>query len=551
MGTANRPNANKLFFSSIQAQRSDVGIITIYAIVIGLLYLVLPLAVQELIGIVAFGIVIQPIIVLSLLVMCIVEIIQQRLFVQSSFEMISKIKSSASHALNNKQINMFFEVLSLQKAYSKLLINGLGASLQAIVGLIVLACYHPMFIFLASFLLAGTLVCLFWGGRGALTNSLIESHHKYDLIHWLQEVGYCNDYFKLVKTNKLLFQKTDQINLDYIKARNEHFKILIRQYVLTYGVQIIGNGSLLALGGWLVIQGQLTLGQLIAAELVVASIISGIDKVVNQADVFYDLLTALTKLEMLKTSAQEIPEGKVELPYKKQGLSVECRKLSFGHKNTELQNGTGRGSSVISDLNLNVASGKKIAIYGGQSSGKRTLINLLTGLYHSTQGSIYLDEQEIRNIKISSLGESVSMIKADINAVFEGSIYDNILMGREEIVPVKKVIELTGLIDDLDTLQNGIKTQLVSQGLNISLSQVTRILIARALISAPRLLLISQDALNNIADDRLMSNIIKELDELFGFQPTIIFFSSHNLKNNLDVELDQQLLLENGSLKEL
>lgn len=544
-------NGTKLFFDSIQAQKADIGIIVLYAVVIGLLYLIVPLAVQELVSIVAFGVLLQPLIILSILVMTalflvglfqviqryIVELIQQRLFVHNAFDMVTRIKHAPLGVLGNKQINLFFEVMTLQKSYSKLLVNGLSAALQAVVGLFILAFYHPFFILLTTFLVIGTLAALFLGGRGGLKTSLVESGHKYELIHWLQELGYCNEYFKLTKGNNLAFRKTDSINLEYIKARNAHFDVLIRQFILSFIVQVIANGSLLALGGWLVIQGQLTLGQLIAAELVVASIIVGIDKAVAQADVFYDLLTALAKLEFLKDYSGNPEDGNKELPYKKTGLKIECRNISFSYSQ--------QINPIIKGLSLSISSGEWISINGGQGSGKRTLLNLLAGLYKSKLGAIYLDDLEIKDIKSTSLGQSISIIKADTNAVFEGTISENILLGRTETIPLRQIIDLVGLTEDIDLLPNGLKTQLVSQGGNISTSQLSRILIARGLISSPRLLLISHEVLSNLSDTSMADKIFASLETLFGFKPTVIFFNNNGAFNSL---ASKYYSLEAGSL---
>ncbi|MDX1920107.1 MAG: ATP-binding cassette domain-containing protein [Candidatus Caenarcaniphilales bacterium] len=556
MAEINQINGTKLFLDSIQAQKSDIGIVTLYAVVIGLLYLIVPLAVQELVSIVAFGVLLQPLIILSILVMTalflvglfqvvqryIVELIQQRLFVHNAFDMVTRIKLAPMGALGNKQINLFFEVMTLQKSYAKLLVNGLGAALQAIVGLIILAFYHPFFILLTTFLVIGTLSALMLGGIGGLRTSLVESTHKYELIHWLQELGYCNEYFKLTKGNNLVFQKTDSINLEYIKARNKHFKILIRQFICSFIVQVIANGSLLALGGWLVIQGQLTLGQLIAAELVVASIIGGIDKVVGQADVFYDLLTSLAKLEFLKNFSKRVEEGNKDLPYKKAGIEIECRNLTFRYNDEKPSSG-----EIIKGLNFSTVPGERVIISGGQGSGKRTLLNLLAGLYPSTKGTIYLDNIEIKDIKFASLGQSVSIIKSDTNAIFEGTIAENVLLGREEVIPLRKIIDLVGLTEDVDSMTGGLKSQLASQGANISTSQISRILIARGLVSAPRLLLISHEVLSNLSEPT-QEHIFDSLATLFGFAPTIIFFANNG---HLDSLGKKKYILETGSLKEI
>lgn len=538
-------NATKLLFDSIRAEKKDLFVVVIFAIVIGLLYLITPLAVQELVNIIAFGVVLQPLFILTALVACglllvgafrvfqryLVEIIQQRLFVKTAFDIIGRIKVIQKDALGNKEINLFFEVLSLQKSYSKLLVDGLSAVLQALIGFILLGLYHPYFLLLDLFLIFGIFLSIVLGGRGGLKTSISESHYKYDLLYWLQQAGFCHDAFKLLGNNKFLNEKTDAINLKYLKARSAHFKILIQQNVLSLILQTVASGGLLALGGWLVIQGDLTLGQLIAAELVVTAILAAIDKFVGQIETVYDLLTALVKLDSLKKLPTISAQGNKALSLKQEGLKLECKNLHFNYENNE----------ILKKINLNVQSGEWLNIRGPRGSGKTTLLNLVSGLYKPTKGSIYFDDFEIKEIANTSLGEVVGLVSGGRKLIFEATLADNILLGRSEKIPLRKILEISYLDELIDNSVAGLNSIIANQGLNLSESQVSCLLLARALVSNPRLLLIDEDTFA-ILETELKENIFNNLAEKLPFKPTLIYFGKN------DFRMEKKYCLQAGML---
>ncbi len=538
-------NATNLLFDSIRAEKKDLTVVVIFAIVIGLLYLITPLAVQELVNIIAFGVILQPLFILTALVAFglllvgafrvfqryLVEIIQQRLFVKTAFDLIGRLKLIQKDALGNKQINLFFEVLSLQKSYSKLLVDGLSAVLQAFIGFILLGLYHPYFLILDILLILGIFLSIALGGRGGLKTSINESHYKYDLLYWLQQAGSCHDAFKLIGNNDFSNNKTDAINLKYLKARSSHFKVLIRQNILSLILQTLASGSLLALGGWLVIQGNLTLGQLIAAELVVTAILAAVDKFVGQIETVYDLLTALVKLDSLKQLPINLDKGNKTLSSKPHGLKLECKNIYFNYAN----------KAILQGINLKVESGQWVSMSGERGSGKTTLLNLLAGLYTASRGSIYFDDFEIKEITNISLGENLGLVAGGRNLIFEASLADNILLGRSEKMPLRTILEISQLQDFVDNSAEGLQMTIENMGVNLSESQVSRLLLARALVSCPRLLLVDEDVFAVLEPD-LKQVIFNDLAHKLPFKPTLIYFGQN------EFQAEQKYILQAGTL---
>lgn len=527
-------NINKLLFKTIKAEQSDILVIIVYAFVIGLLYLIIPLAVQELVNIIAFGVVLQPLYILTALVMgvliligilqviqrYIVEIIQQRVFVSNSFDLVDRIKLADKDALTNKEVNLFFEVLSLQKSYSKLLVGGLAAVLQALIGLIVLCFYHFYFSLLALFIFVASILTLYLGGLGGLKTSLKESSYKYNLIHWLQELAAGQDSIKFNVDNDYLIKKTDNINLNYINSRQNHFKILMRQQILGFLVQILANSSLLALGGMLVIEGQLTLGQLIAAELLVTSSLSGLDKFINQTDIIFDFLTALSKLNLLHDLASpSFQTGNKALISSNLGLKIECKNIHFNYIITEKDQ-----NEIIRNFSFNLAPGEWINIDSKLSLTKNSLFKLLAGLCKADKGLIYFDDLEIKDLSLDSLGKEIAFIQKNPEYIFEATLQENIILGRTEKLPLKLALETSGLDLEISNSAAGLNTLIDSKGKNIPNSQISQILISRALITKPRLILLHEDILLPLDDKSKLKFIDNLQNNILGFKPSLIFF---------------------------
>lgn len=536
-------NINELLFKTIKAEKSDILVIIVYAFIIGLLYLIIPLAVQELVNIIAFGVVLQPLYVLTALVTgililigilqviqrYIVEIIQQRVFVTNSFDLVNRIKLSDKDALTNKEVNLFFEVLSLQKSYSKLLVGGFAAVLQALIGLIVLCFYHFYFSLLALFIFVASVLILYLGGLGGLKTSLKESSYKYNLIHWLQELAAGQDIIKFNVNNDYLIKKTDNINLNYINSRGKHFGILMRQQILGFLVQILANSSLLALGGVLVIEGQLSLGQLIAAELLVTSSLAGLDKFINQTDIIFDFLTALSKLNLLHDlSKSSFQAGNKSLSSNNNlGLKIECKNLYFNYGITEKDR-----TEIIKNFSFNLASAEWINIDSRLSLTKNSLFNLLAGLSKADKGLIYFDDLEIKDLTSSSLGEEIAFIQKNPEYIFEASLQENILLGRTEKLPLKLALEASDLDSEISNLAAGLNTLIESKGKNIPNSQIAKILISRALITKPRLILLHEDILLPLDQKSKLKFINSLQNNILGFKPSLIFFGEdYSLKD--------------------
>lgn len=428
--------------------------------------------------------------VLALLQLSLVESIQQRLFTRQALRIAGKLIRSTSRAMEGvygpELANRFFDVLNVQKGLAKLLLDGLAAALQALIGLIILAFYDHSGLLLGFDLLLLLVIgfIIFPLGIGGLRSSIAESAEKYRLAGWLEELARCRSSFKLHAAPAFLLARTESHVEGWLRQRRRHFAVTYRQEAGSQLFQALANAGVLAIGGYLVVQRELTLGQLVASQLIIAQVLKGTDKLLKQAETVYDLLTGLDKTGYL-TDLETEAEGGTPVPSSPTGgASVVIRELRFAYPGTP---------DILSDLNLELEPGERISLVGASGAGKSTLAALLCNLEEPNFGLIEVNGVELHGVSKSSLREVVSVVGYD-EAIFEGTIEENILMGCEHLTSadVRWAIEVAQLTEDIARMPEGLQTHLVSGGGNLSRGQAQRILLARAIVDRPELLILDE-----------------------------------------------------------
>ena len=485
----------------LNADRRDLVVLVVYTILSGLLTLTVPLTAQALVNTIAAGVLLQPLVVLSSLLFVgllfagtvrafqfyLVEIIQQRVFVRVAIHFAHLLPLVEQNVLLNEYppelVNRFFDVVNLQKSLAKILLDGPAAILQIIVGLAVMALYSPLLMGFDVIFVVVLILIVFALGKEGVISSIEESKEKYAVASWLEDVARCQTSFKLDASLGFAIKRADTHVKQYLVARQSHFTVLFRQVIGHYFFYAVANAGILGIGGWLVIHRQLTLGQLIASELIIILVLAAMDKLVALLPDWFDLLTSLEKVGHLIDLPVERLEG-VVLSESTHGIALTCKQVDFEYK---------PGQPVLSGLSFEVKSGERVSMAGCSSSGKSTLVSLLSGLLQPTSGSIELDAIDTRSLDIRSLRSFVGVVTDD-NGIFQGTLEDNITLGRPTVSPeqIKWALTLTQLADEVYVLPNGIKIPLVSAGRNLSQSQIQRIMIARAIVDKPRLLILDE-----------------------------------------------------------
>lgn len=522
--------------------KRDLSILVIYTLMTGLISLAVPLAAQALVNTIAAGIFLQPLIVLSMLVLagllfnsvlrmlkfCIVENLQQRIFARTTLRLSERIPVIKSSALNTEYmpelINRFFDVMTVQKSWGKLLLEGPSALLQVVIGLVLMGFYSPFLLAFDFIIILFIFFAVSVLGIDGLRTSIRESASKYRVAEWLEDMGRCQTSLKTNGIIQFLVRRSDLLVLNYLEARREHFSVLFRQAFGTYFFQAFASAGILAIGGWLVINRQLTLGQLVAAELVVLNVLSALEKLIRNCDTFYDLLTGLDKVGHLTDLPIERIGGN-NLPEIETGLSVQCRKLHFSYSARE----------ILTGLDLSLAAGERASLVGASGAGKTTLASIICGLQEANHGTVEVGGFDVRDLNLQSLRNQVGFV-GDINEIFEGTIEENINLGRADIShqDVRWALDAAQFAEDLINLPNGINTILISGGRNLSRGQVQRLLIARAIAEKPKLLILDE-AFTGI-DEKTKLKIIDEL------------FSPNNPWTVLDISHDAEVVMRSDKV---
>ena len=474
-------------------EKPDVLVVLVYAIGIGILSLTLPIAVQVLVNTVAFGTLLQPILVLSALVGAglvlaaglralqtwVVEVIQRRLFVRLTAALGQRLPRVQITAFETGQgpelLNRFFDIFTAQKATSAILVGGVEALLTSLVGLLVLSFYHPILLGF-GLVLVGAVAVVFWLlGKNAASTTIEESYAKYAVAGWLEEMV---RHLFMLKTPGGAVMATNRLNelaAHWLRARDAHFRIFFRQFVGTLVLQVVVSVALLAIGGWLVVERELTIGQLVAAELIVSAVVASISKLGNKLETVYDLVAAADKLGTL-----------LELPLERE--HGERRTPLRGPVSVQLDSVHSR-SGTLRELDLHVPAGTS-ALVRGNSRSRNDLVDLLFAFEEPAHGAVRIEGYNLRDLDLVSARQSTSVVRDA--EIFPGSIADNVRAFAPELAAseVWKLLERVGLAEEVRALPGGLRTELAPSGLPLDGEGKLRLTLARALASRPGLLIL-------------------------------------------------------------
>lgn len=503
----------------LKVDRKDITQVYVYALFNGLVNLSLPLGIQAIINLIQGGqvssswvvLVVFVILgialtgVLQLLQLRIVENIAQKIFTRASFEFayrIPRIKFKELYKYYAPELaNRFFDTITIQKGLPKILIDFSLAAFQIVVGLIVLSMYHSFFIVFGIVLVAMVYVILIFSGPKGLATSLEESNYKYNIAHWLEEIARTKLSFKLVADQDIALTKTDESVQKYLSAREGHFRILVGQFLYMIGFKVLIAAGLLIIGGLLVFDQEMNIGQFVAAEIIIILIINSVEKLIKSLDSIYDVLTALEKIGKITDMELESTDG---IPFDNDPRGIELRfsNVSFSFPNSE--------ELILEDINLTVTPRNSVCVMGSSGSGKSTLIQLCSGILEPTAGVIEFNGLAFQSINYRDLRRQIGYSLSN-NQIFLGTLLDNIVMGREgisttDVIGICDMLELNSFIA---TQTQGLNTILDPEGSRVPRSVVNKIILARAIITSPKLLVL-EDPMDHVQKEE-KEIIIKRL----------------------------------------
>lgn len=503
-------------WSLMKPEWPDIWIVLVFAFVVGLLTLATPIAVESLVNTVAFGRVLQPVVVLAIILLTfltfsaamralqsyVVELVQRRLFVRVAGDLAYRLPRAKTEDVDAHYLpeltNRFFDVVTVQKVTAQLMIDGIGLVLTATIGMAVLAFYHPWLLGFDLVMLASIAFLIVVLGRGAVRSAVKESKHKYFMASWLEDIAACPIVFRTSGGTALALERADRLVHEYLEARQKHFSILMRQILFALGLQAAASTGLLGIGGWLVISGQLTLGQLVAAELIVTMIVGALAKLGKHMESFYDLLASVDKLGALFDIPTEHHDGIMNIA-SDGPIQVAAFDLQYG-------------SRARQPTCFVVERGDSCALFGASGSGKSTVLDMIYGLRTPTNGHVTIEDFDPQDLRPDILRSYVTLVRGA--EIFHGTLEENVHLHRPDVTSadVRHALEAVGLYDRVLQLPDGFDTRLHGDGVPLSSSQQNLLCLARAIAGRPRLLMID-GILDGLSDEELETAKSVLLDE--------------------------------------
>jgi len=520
-------------FGLLRLEKRAVMQVFYYAVFAGLVSLSLPLGIQAIINLIQGAQITTSWIILVVLVtlgvafvgvlqlmqMRIIETIQQRVFTRASFEFTYRFPKIEMKELNNyyppELANRFFDTLTVQKGLAKVLVDVPAAVLQIIFALILLSFYHPFFIVFGVLLLLLVYVVFKFTAKKGMQSSLEESKNKYKVAHWIQEVARTVVSFKLSGKTSLALDKNDELVTEYLNARENHFKILVIQFIQMISFKVIVTAGLLIIGGILVLNQEMNIGQFVAAEIIILLVISSVEKLILGLESFYDILTSLEKIGQVVDKELESPIG--DAPIFKDKFLIELSELTYGVSN--------RDKNILENINLKIPSQTSLLIRGESGSGKSSLLRIISGVLKPTKGNIFLDDFSLKNLHINKYRSNIGLSLSE-ETPFEGTLRENITFGDSSITDedVFWAVEKVGLSEFVKQSSKGLNTIIKPEGKQLSYTKAKKIILARAIVMKPKIL---------ILEDPLDQFEIEEAKQIINFltdknRPWTLIVSSMN-----------------------
>ncbi len=536
--------------------RNFITLAIIYGIGISLLSLATPISVQLLVNSVASTGLPAPLFTLSAMLfvllmlwavlnalrLWLMEIFRRRFTARLAADITVRVVHAENPFFQDDRrsdlLNRYFEVMTIHKAVPALAVGGFTVVLQAGVGIVVTTFYHPFF--LAFNLLFVLLLWLIWRiwARSAIQTSIALCRQKYALGHWLESVGSSDGFYKSGHHLDFALQRSDAMTASYITAHRKHFRRTFPQSLALFTLYALASAALLALGGWLVIQEQLSIGQLVAAELILSGVFLGAAQLGVYLDYFYDLVAGLDELDLIYSLPQE-PRGALAARNDRPARAdLRLSNVRFDHDFGDVR------------FDFELPEGSKL-VASGDPGMERVFSNFLKRHQKPLGGLATLGGVDIASIDILKLRSDIIVL--DRPNIVETSIdeYLNLSNGEQDPVSIAEALKLVGLYDRIAMLPDGMQTQLSTTGWPLSLPKAMQLKLAGAILSRPRILVLSP-----LIDMVSLHRVQAVFRHLENSRTTLIYFTNRPEDIVLDGYLwvgrqEQRILTHVGEFDEL
>ncbi|WP_309698359.1 MULTISPECIES: ABC transporter ATP-binding protein [unclassified Sphingomonas] len=461
----------------------------VYTIAISLLALATPISVQLLINSVANTAMPAPLWALSgvllLLLLLVAGLSALRVWIMAAFErrlfsrVVAEVTLRAVHAQDpffadgnrGDLFNRFFDLVVVQKSVPSLVIGAFTIMLQAAIGLTITSFYHPVFLAFNAVLVAAVLLVWLLWRRGAISGAVALSHAKHNAARWLESVGGSNGFYKSLRHLDFAMARSEAMTASYVDTHRRYFRYQFAQTIAFLLIYAFASAGLLLLGGMLILRGQLSLGQLVAAELILSGVFYGISQLGLYLDTFYDLVASSEELSLLFAIPQE---PKVLGDNGPRDGAVKMTDVRFDQAR----------------YNLTLAAGEQLVTVA-EPGAERRLAMLLKRHVVPERGLVRIGGSDLGSFDMYHLRSDVTVL--DRSTIVEVTIREYLrLASGERAEDAMAALAMVGLERRLASLPQGLDTLLGSTGYPLSVGETMALKLANALLVRPRLLLLGQ-----------------------------------------------------------
>ncbi|WP_455257116.1 ABC transporter ATP-binding protein [Peptoniphilus asaccharolyticus] len=339
-------------------------------------------------------------------------------------------------------------------------------------------------------------------------------------------------------------EKFERENKKFLNIKKIFYKAMAGFTVVTKSFDGIMYLIIIAGGGFSMIEGKISAGDMMAYVMYVTSLLTTVRRIVEFTEQFQRGMTGIERFSEIMDAKSEIVDSDNAVELKNVKGLIEFENVDFKY---ELDT-----KNVLQDFNLKIKPGANLAIVGPSGAGKTTICNLIPRFYDVTDGSIKVDGKDVRDIKLESLRNNIGIMQQDVY-LFSGTVLENIRYGNPKASDdeVLEAAKMAGALEFIDKLPNGFDTYVGERGVKLSGGQKQRISIARVFLKNPPILIL--DEATSALDNKSEQIVQESLVELSKGRTTITIAHRLTTVQNADeiLVMKNRAIVERGTHEEL
>ena len=481
-------------------ERSILGIIASYAVAIGFFLLCVPIAVQELVSTFSFAMEPRMIFTLTIFVASsltgvaafrvlqarAVETLQQRIYTRIALAFTLLLPRLRDDTFAPQQAHRFMEADLLTRALVAMVADLFNVAVVGTIGVTMLILFHPFFTLYILGLILGFVGLLTIFGRGGFFITLEMSRLHYQIFGWIQNIAHNLPHLRAAGDSPYLLERTDGLTRIYARIRQRRSDTLTgRQYKAAALWQVVSHSGLIITAGLLVVDGQLTVGQFAAAEVLVGNLLVNMDTLARRMVAMFFTFVSCREIAAVFSLPTEEEQAKQDVPamqFGASGIRLTCRNLSYTARD---------GTTMFQNVSMDVSPGEKVAILCSTSQAKMALAKVLAGLHPPTTGFVRYNEMNLVEVRREAISRVRGLILDSHPTLLDGTLEDNLTLGRPSIEydDLQWALRFVELDTDIDAMPQGLHTPVSGLEVTLSTSQILRLLVARAIVTRPQILI--------------------------------------------------------------